>query len=334
MPRRPEPGGIGTALAVGVLAGIACACSAGDFSPSASDGAGGAGSAGTSAAGGAGGKDGASGKGGAGGSVPGGGAGTGGSSGANGGSATSAGGSAGDGSACDPSLGASNKATVNAALDALFVDKRVSAIGEYWADPYLQHNPIAQSGVQAFTSIMSSAVSSPSFSYERLRTLAECDLAVVQGRYSGTGVIFDMFRLSEGKLVEHWDSDANQASSASGPTEVTDPEQTGPNRAAVLAFLGLLIAGDHESASDYLATDYVEHRNGFLDGLESGAISYSKVHHVIADENFVFTLSEGELAGSAYAFYDLFRLEDENIAEHWDSRRTVPSTTASGLGIF
>ncbi len=92
---------------------------------------------------------------------------------------------------------------------------------EYWADPYLQHNPIAESGVDAFANIMSSVVSSPSFSYERLRTFADCDLAVVQGRYSGTGVIFDLFRLSDGKLVEHWDSDANQASDASGPTEVS-----------------------------------------------------------------------------------------------------------------
>jgi len=130
---------------------------------------------------------------------------------------------------------------VNAALDALFVDEQLSAIDEYWADPYLQHNPIAESGVDAFANVMSSIVSSPSFSYERLRTLAECDLAVVQGRYSGTGVIFDLFRLSDGKLVEHWDSDANQASGADGPTEVGSPEATAQNRAAVLAFLARLV---------------------------------------------------------------------------------------------
>jgi predicted SnoaL-like aldol condensation-catalyzing enzyme len=58
------------------------------------------------------------------------------------------------------------------------------------------------------------------------------------------------------------------------------------------------------------------------------------VHHVIADGNLVFTLSEGKLGGSAYAFYDLFRVEAGAIVEHWDSRRKVPASTASGLGIF
>jgi predicted SnoaL-like aldol condensation-catalyzing enzyme len=258
-----------------------------------------------------------------------GGAGPGGQSGAGGSSGGSTGGS---GRGCDPTLAATNKTAVNAALDGLFVDKQVSAIDEYWADPYLQHNPIAESGVDAFRSIMSSFVTSPSFMYERLRTLTECDLAVVQGQYSGTGVIFDMFRLSDGKLIEHWDSDSNQASEANGPTEVGSPEQTAQNRAAVLAYLDLAIQGSDANAS--FAAGYVDHRSGYLDDIESGTISYSQVHHVIADGNFVFTLSEGELNGTAYGFYDLFRLEAGQIAEHWDSRRVVPGSTASGLGIF
>ncbi len=102
----------------------------------------------------------------------------------------------------------------------------------------------------------------------------------------------------------------------------------------MLAFLARLTEGDHASASDDLAAGYVEHRSGFVEGVESGAISYSEVHHVVADGNFVFTLSEGDLAGSAYGFYDLFRLDGGQIVEHWDSRRVVPATTASGLGIF
>jgi predicted SnoaL-like aldol condensation-catalyzing enzyme len=255
----------------------------------------------------------------------------GGASGGTGGSGT--GGASGD-SGCDPSLAASNEISVNAALDALFVDKQLSAIDRYWAEPYLQHNPIAESGVDAFRNVMSSIVSSPSFSYERLRTLAECDLAVVQGRYSGTGVIFDIFRLNEGKLVEHWDSDAGQASEANGPTDVSRPEETAQNRSAVLAFLERLIEGEHEAAVAQLAPVYLDHRGDLLEDIESGAISYTEVHHVIADGNFVFTLSEGQLDGRAYGFYDLFRLEGGRIAEHWDSRRVVPTTTASGLGIF
>ena len=322
MPHRPDP----RRFALGTLAALIFGCSAPQPAQPAggSGGANVAGSAGTSPGYGGNGSGGASAGGatanaGSGGSAPSGSAGTGGQSGVGGASG-------GSGSGCDPSLAVTNKAAVNAALDGLFVDKQVSAIDQYWADPYLQHNPIAESGVDAFASIMSSFVTQPSFSYERLRTLAECDLAVVQGRYSGTGVIFDMFRLSDGKLVEHWDSDTNQASEAGGPTEVTNPEQTAQNRAAVLAFL--------EGANDSVASGYVDHRSGYLEDIESGTISYSEVHHVIADGNFVFSLSEGELEGSAYGFYDLFRLEGGQLVEHWDSRRAVPATTASGLEIF
>jgi len=48
----------------------------------------------------------------------------------------------------------------------------------------------------------------------------------------------------------------------------------------------------------------------------------------------VFTLSEGKLGSAGYGFYDLFRLEAGAIVEHWDSRRAIPASTASGLGIF
>lgn len=250
--------------------------------------------------------------------------------------------SGGQAARCEPSVTATNRTAVAAALDGLFVSKRVSTIDAYWAEPYLQHNPIAQSGVEAFRSIMGSLVTSSSFSYERLRTLADCDLAVVQGRYSGSGVVFDMFRLKDGKLVEHWDSDSNQASDAAGATERVASASIEQDRAQVLAFIQqTLVDGDEAKATTLLDSSYEEHRQAsasgaaaFLEYVAKDAITYSKVHHVIADGGYVFTLSEGRLGSVAYGFYDLFRLKDGKIVEHWDSRRRVPESTASGLPIF
>lgn len=344
-------GSVHAAFALAALSAIAVACSdsssSGDGASSGSAGSAGADAAsgGASGSGAGGTSPGGSGNAGSGGSVPSAG-GTGGAqggsagntgSGGNAGSAGSDGGTGGSGgspSTCDPSLSESTRTAVAAALDALFVDKQTSAIDQYWADPYLQHNPVAESGVDTFKSFMIPFVTSSGFSYERIRTFAECDLAVVQGRYSGTGVIFDMFRLSDGKLVEHWDSDSGQASDASGPTEITNPGATASSRAVVLDFLGRLIDGDAEGANELIADGYTDHRSGYLDAVANGTVSYSTVHHVIADGEFVFTLSEGELQGTTYGFYDLFRLENGKLAEHWDSRRVVPGSTASGLGIF
>ncbi len=341
--------GVGAAL-------VALGCSSsnedtsgGGQTPQGSGGTVASGGQGTGAASGTGGlSNGAGGAGGAsssGGKAASGGSATGGASGgsATGGSSTGGSGTGGNAaSGCDPELATTNRTLVGQALDELFIDKDLTAIDRYWADPYLQHNPIGMSGVTAFRNIMSSFVTSSSFKYERLRTLAECDLVVVQGQYSGTGVIFDMFRVADGKIVEHWDSDSGQASNTNGPTELETPEATATNRAHVLAFFdAVLLGGGTAEIGDYLALDFVEHRatgasgpSALLDYLADEEIDYSEVHHTIADGNFVFTLSEGTREGTPYGFYDLFRLENGKIAEHWDSRRVVPNSTASGLGIF
>ncbi len=244
--------------------------------------------------------------------------------------------------ACDPALSARNRALVSKAIDELFVSKDITAADRYWADPYLQHNPIARSGVGTFRTLMGSLISSASFSYQRYLTLAECDLAVVYGRYSQSGVIFDMFRVRDDKIIEHWDSDSNQASEA---TELGTIDLTAPSAAHRQLFLDLaavvLVGADRARVSEYLRDDYLDHRNKETAGpsalatmLTSENIVYTRVHHVIADGNFVFALSEGKRGTTNYGFYDLFRAEANQFVERWDSRRTVPSTTASGLGIF
>lgn len=242
---------------------------------------------------------------------------------------------------CDAEQSRATKETAQNALEQLFIQKDTSAIQRYWGEPYLQHNPIADSGVDAFSSFMSGFVVQPSFSYELLRIYAECDLAIVQGRYSQTGVIFDMFRVEDGKLVEHWDSDSNQASPTEGPTEATDQEATHENRETVQQFYtDILIPNQTSELDDYIANSAVIRRGsrmgpqGFADHLQQNGIRYQQVHYDIADGNFVFVLSEATLNGTAYALYDLYRLENGLIVEHWDSRRRVPSSTASGLGIF
>jgi len=235
-----------------------------------------------------------------------------------------------------------NRALGATALDALFVQKNVGAIDQYWANPYLQHNPIAQSGVAAFRSIMGSVVTSGSFTYQRLRTFAECDLVVVQGRYSGTGVIFDMFRVKDGKLMEHWDSDGNQASDAGGPSQITDRASSDNNREQVKAlYANGLIPNSASATASYFANSLVVRRaptrsgaSAFFDHITASQIRYTKLHHIIADGNFVFVIAEGTLNNTRYGFYDLFRLENGLIVEHWDSRRVVPGSTMSGLGIF
>ena len=64
------------------------------------------------------------------------------------------------------------------------------------------------------------------------------------------------------------------------------------------------------------------------------AFGYEKVHLTLGECNFVFTQSEGIYDGAATAFYDLWRVEDGKIAEHWDVVQTIPEEFAHDNGMF
>jgi hypothetical protein len=62
---------------------------------------------------------------------------------------------------------------------------------------------------------------------------------------------------------------------------------------------------------------------------------YTEIHAVLGEGNFVLTVSEGQWNGTTNAFYDLFRMEDGMIVEHWDVIQPVPTEgLANTNGMF
>lgn len=53
---------------------------------------------------------------------------------------------------------------------------------------------------------------------------------------------------------------------------------------------------------------------------ESG---YDTVHMVLAQGNMVLAVSEGTFGGAPTSYYDLWRVENGKIAEHWDVMETI-----------
>ena len=45
---------------------------------------------------------------------------------------------------------------------------------------------------------------------------------------------------------------------------------------------------------------------------------YDKNYAIVGEGNFVLSISGGSFAGKSVSFYDLFRVENGKIAEHWD----------------
>jgi predicted SnoaL-like aldol condensation-catalyzing enzyme len=53
-------------------------------------------------------------------------------------------------------------------------------------------------------------------------------------------------------------------------------------------------------------------------------VSYDKVHRILGEGNFVLVMSEGSFGDHASAYYDLYRIENGKIAEHWDTIQSIP----------
>jgi predicted SnoaL-like aldol condensation-catalyzing enzyme len=105
-----------------------------------------------------------------------------------------------------------NKQTVLAYLNTAFNEKKpAEAVEKYGGSHYIQHNPQAPDGFEAFIQFVGGFLEQfPQVSFDIKRAVAEGDLVVTHSLLKtspedrGTAVA-DFFRLEEGKVVEHWD---------------------------------------------------------------------------------------------------------------------------------
>ena len=100
-----------------------------------------------------------------------------------------------------------NKTLVSNAMNDLFVRRDASAIQRYFGTPYLQHNPMIPDGADDLPKVI--AALPANFKYEPGIIVADGDIVMIHGLYTGWGpkplVTVDIFRVKDGKLVEHWD---------------------------------------------------------------------------------------------------------------------------------
>jgi predicted SnoaL-like aldol condensation-catalyzing enzyme len=101
-----------------------------------------------------------------------------------------------------------NKALVLEAFDTLF-NKRDYAVAErFWSAEYIQHSAHIAPGRDGLFNLIKSIP--PTLKYEPGMIVAEGDLVIVHGRFSGFGppvnwIAADIVRIQNGILVEHWD---------------------------------------------------------------------------------------------------------------------------------
>ncbi|NNJ64780.1 MAG: hypothetical protein HKP16_04385 [Xanthomonadales bacterium] len=214
-------------------------------------------------------------------------------------------------------------------------------------EKYIQHNPQTREGGEGLAALFKRlAKSSPRVNIVRVFSDGDFVFAHTEYDFSTSRIGFEVFRFEGDLAVEHWDNiqprkgpNPSGHSMVDGPTRVSDLGRTEENRELVRSFIEeILIGGRHENLEKFIdAEAYTVHNPRLRDGLpalcsaladpaanEGVVICYDRLHRLLAEGNFVLSVCEGELSGVHTSFYDLYRIRDGKVVEHWDTAEAIP----------
>lgn len=209
---------------------------------------------------------------------------------------------------------------------------------------YIQHNPQTHEGSEGLAVLFSRlSKTNPRVSF--IRVFEDGDFAFAHNEYdfAHLSVAFEVFRFENGQAVEHWDNiQAKQALNPSGRSmldgaiNITDFDKTEANRDLVRKFSEqVLVERQLDLIDTYIDDKLIQHSPELTDGATAlraaleitvngiPRYQYDKVHRVLADGNFVLCISEGRKEGVHSSFYDLFRVAQGKLVEHWDTIETI-----------
>lgn len=235
------------------------------------------------------------------------------------------------------------------ALINTFATGDTEAAKNLLAKGYIQHNLAYGTGRDAFLGSVEYLGTAPvRTTVNNIRAFEDGDKVFLQTVYNFAGmgeqVAFDIFRFdSEGKIAEHWDNLADKsAPNPSGHTQIDGTLEkklvgTEDTRKVVNGFVGDVLRGENpDKLTSYFDGDnYIQHNAAIADGLsglgaalaamaEQGIqMIYDKTYYVLADGNYGLAVSSGTFGGVKTTYYDLFRVEEGKIAEHWDVMETL-----------
>lgn len=213
---------------------------------------------------------------------------------------------------------------------------------------YKQHNLAVEDGLAGFGKVLSQ-LPQGSARVNTVRVFADGDYVFAHTDYNffGPKIGFDVFLFENGKITEHWDNLGETSSTVNpsgrtqidGPTEVEDLDKTAANKEFVREFVDhVLVNKKYAELENYISAEsYHQHNTQIGDnisGLTSAlgelakvgiTLEYEKNHRILGEGNFVLAVSEGLFGGKKVAYYDLFRVKNNKIVEHWDIIEEIPT---------
>lgn len=232
---------------------------------------------------------------------------------------------------------------------SIFSDRDRSVVDRYFAEPFIQHDPNVADGLAGARTFVADVAKSPTTNITIYRTIVDNDIVMLHSRYegmpgrSGPVIAFDLFRFENSKIVEHWGGQEAEAglnlsgrSQVDGPTELVDRDKTEANRTLVRNFKQVVTVDlRFDRVNDFIDDDrYFQHASKVGDGIARLKSRVSEVakpdsapvlipRRYVAEGNFVLAVVEARTVNPT-ANYDLFRVENGRIVEHWDVVSAIP----------
>jgi predicted SnoaL-like aldol condensation-catalyzing enzyme len=211
---------------------------------------------------------------------------------------------------------------------------------------YVQHNLAVGDGLAGLRALLQ-ALPKGSAKVNTVRVFQDGNFVFAHTDYDffGPKVGFDIFRFEDGKIVEHWDNLQETAAKPSpsghtmldGPTTASDLDKTEANKALMQTYMDELLQGRRDKFASYFdGNNYIQHSplvadnlTGLFAGLQALAkqglaVKYDRVHKVLGEGNFVLVVAEGSFGDRPSSYYDLYRIQNGKIAEHWDTIEPIP----------
>ena len=236
-------------------------------------------------------------------------------------------------------------------LDGIRDGHAREAVTKYTGARYTQHSTGVADGIEGFVEFFTAFIErNPVRDIRIVRGLVDGQYVFVQAYQDinngeARWVTMDLFDTDEqDKIIEHWDVIApviadtvSGHSQIDGPTEVSDLGATDRNKKIVAEFHEeVLVGGNLDRAPAFISPEcYIQHNPQVADGLEGftayaaglaeqgKAMQYERAFKIIGQGNFVVTYSKMQLGKTPYAIFDLYRLENGQIVEHWDNMELI-----------
>lgn len=245
-----------------------------------------------------------------------------------------------------------NKLLVSSAYKRIFAQMDFNYADSIIADNYIQHNPMVKTGKQGFLEFLTMMQQMPKPEKPAkpfVRMFADDDFVVSHMSIEFMGkpkAVVDLFRIENGKLAEHWDAvQDNEVNSqgvdmVSGSVSIENVDQTESNKDIIKDFSSKLLDNEFVHELEKFANEHMVEHNGSedvgLEGFKQVLLQRktTQVHRIIAEGNFVLTQSEGVSGGKPMVYYDIYRLNQSKIVDHWLVEQEIPQQMAHNNGMI